>query len=464
LKGPFPLPIVGTSLALLFRPVFEYDYATFLRYGPIYLDHSMFGRSFPVLGDRDMIRQFMVRDFSTFTERIKLAWMPFGLRRALVFIEPKRWRPVRAVVSPIFTTSNVRRLFAAMQRPLQQSMDNFQALVNRGENRHVDGKAMAKWFSIDVIAHVVYASQLDSFKQGNDPFMKHLVQLLEPNPSGFVLGSILPPFLMKAFRVSFFNAKGTSFFVQKAEQLIEARKRQPEVKYNDFLQLLMEAEEESQQKEPGQKRLDREEVIGQCLMFFFAGMETISTTICNSLYELALNPSIQDKLYDELTRAHPSGEISFDDLNACKYLDLFLKEVLRRHSSLTRIFRTAGQDYAFENGLRVRKGDMVMIPLYSLHHDPKVFKDPMKFDPMRFEHGVPENAIYLPFGHGPRNCVGMRFAQFELKAFLINFCLRFRVLQTDRTEMPPHYRKGILLAMYDELHMAIESRNATVVD
>lgn len=419
----------------------------------------MFGRVTPVIGDRDMIRQFMVKDFPVFIQRTTVPFMPNTLRRALVFIEPSRWRRVRAVISPVFTTGRVRRLFKSMKRPVQQSMDNFQLLIDQGKNRHVNVKDMAKWFAIDVIANVVFASELNSLHQSNDPFLLNLTKMLQPNPFAFLLGSLLPGFVMRTLKVSFFNDQAAHYFARRAEQLIERRKEQPDVKYDDFLQMLLEVEqEEGDQSSSEKNKLDREEVIGQCLMFFFAGMETISTTICNSLYELALNPDIQETLFEQLVEAHPESHVDYEQLNDCKYLDLFLKEVLRRHSSLTRIFRTASQNYTFENGLRVRKGDTLMIPLYSLHHDPAVFPDPMRFDPMRFEHGVPNNAVYLPFGDGPRNCVGMRFAQVEIKLFLINFCRKFRVIQTDRTETPPKYRKGILLAMYDELHMAFESR------
>jgi hypothetical protein len=92
----------------------------------------------------------------------------------------------------------------------------------------------------------------------------------------FTFISFMLKFLENAFEISIFNQPYTTCFIRKAEQLIE--------KYDAFLHLLLEAEVKSKETAlENIKRIDREEVLGQCLIFFFVGMESILTAICNSL-------------------------------------------------------------------------------------------------------------------------------------------------------------------------------------
>lgn len=83
-----------------------------------------------------------------------------------------------------------------------------------------------------------------------------------------------------------------------------------------------------------------------------------------------MNPDWQEKLYEELIKSYPQDKLDYNDLNKSKLLDLTLKEILRKHGSLSRIFRTASENYEFSNGIRIKKGQTVMIPAYSLHHNP----------------------------------------------------------------------------------------------
>ena len=139
----------------------------------------------------------------------------------------------------------------------------------------------------------------------------------------------------------------------------------------------------------------------QCFIFFVAGMETVSTALALLLYELAINPDIQDKLYKDLVACHPTDDVEYDDLNKSKYLDNVVNETLRKHTTLARVFRQAVNDYKFDT-FKVKKGQTVSVSLYNLHMNEKLFPDPHKFKPERFDH--PEEIPFepIPFVDGPR--------------------------------------------------------------
>ncbi|GFS60787.1 hypothetical protein NPIL_4021, partial [Nephila pilipes] len=101
--------------------------------------------------------------------------------------------------------------------------------------------------------------------------------------------------------------------------------------------------------------------------------------------------------------------------------------------------RLAEADFKLgDTGITIPKGMIVSIPNYALQHDPKLFPDPEKFDPNRFtaeERAKRDPYAYLPFGAGPRNCVGMRFALMEIKICLACTVSHFEMLRCSETKV-----------------------------
>ncbi|XP_026686021.1 cytochrome P450 6a22-like, partial [Diaphorina citri] len=194
--------------------------------------------------------------------------------------------------------------------------------------------------------------------------------------------------------------------------------------------------------------ITEELITAQCFVFFIAGFDTSSTVLTFSLYELAKNKSIQSTLRKEIndTKAKYGGELTYESYDEMPLLDRVIKESLRMYTPLGQLDRITGRSYQLPNtDIVIDKGTKMFIPLYglhhdpeiyptleiqgtkmfiptyALHHDPEIYPNPYVFDPERF---APENAgnipnyAYLPFGEGPRNCIGKRFAQLQLKSGL----------------------------------------------
>lgn len=118
-----------------------------------------------------------------------------------------------------------------------------------------------------------------------------------------------------------------------------------------------------------------------------------------------------------------------------KYMDMVVDEALRMYPPLTRIDREASVDYEYE-GIKIKKGQAVVVPIYSLHHDPELYADPEEFIPERFSDENKksrETVAFLPFGTGPRNCIGMRFALVEVKLLLATILAKHRFFTFKKT-------------------------------
>lgn len=114
---------------------------------------------------------------------------------------------------------------------------------------------------------------------------------------------------------------------------------------------------------------------------------------------------------------------------------MVIDESLRLNPPVTRFDRVANKDIEFE-GLKVKKGQVFVVPIYPLHHDPEIFPEPEKFIPERFSDEnkkTRDNSAFLPFGIGPRNCIGMRFAMVEMKLLLASILIKYRLVPCDKT-------------------------------
>ncbi|GBN86555.1 Cytochrome P450 3A8 [Araneus ventricosus] len=98
-----------------------------------------------------------------------------------------------------------------------------------------------------------------------------------------------------------------------------------------------------------------------------------------------------------------------------------------------------------DTGIVVPKGMNIMIPIYAMQRDPKLFPDPEKFDPDRFSPEKRADIVpysYLPFGDGPRVCIGMRFSQIQVKTCIACVIANFKILRCPETKVPLEYRLG----------------------
>ncbi|XP_072375654.1 probable cytochrome P450 6d5, partial [Diabrotica undecimpunctata] len=151
-------------------------------------------------------------------------------------------------------------------------------------------------------------------------------------------------------------------------------------------------------------------ISGIVFQFFLAGYESTSTTIAFLLYNLAKNTCIQEKLRNEircLLKKH--GSLTYDAIMDIPYLDMCVDESLRMYPVLPFYERKCNEDYHVPNSeVIIEKGKAVLISSYAFHMDEKYFPNPNIFDPERFRHKIDHtNGIfYMPFGEGPRKCLG----------------------------------------------------------
>ncbi|KAI2473977.1 hypothetical protein C4B38_000071 [Diabrotica virgifera virgifera] len=172
--------------------------------------------------------------------------------------------------------------------------------------------------------------------------------------------------------------------------------------------------------------------------FMFEGHDTTATGISWILRQLATHSEYQDQIYEEIITVLGDAQKQPDlnDLNELKVMERFIKETLRLFPPVPYIARTLDEDIEL-NGYLIPKEASIDIWIYDIHRNPKHWPEPEKFDPDRF---LPENCVnrhpfaYVPFSAGPRNCIGQRFAMYEMKAIICGIMQNFSVKLADKNE------------------------------
>ena len=171
------------------------------------------------------------------------------------------------------------------------------------------------------------------------------------------------------------------------------------------------------------------------------------------LFELARNPEIVEKIHDELDRVLKGNDnegITYESLAELKYLECCIDETLRKYPIVPVLFRIATKDYKVpDTDLVIPKGTSVFIPTLGHHRDQELYDNPMEFRPERFLTSPTgttkgKGVFYVPFGDGPRNCIGMRMGKLTTKIGLAKILTKFKIELADKEmndkelEISPH--------------------------
>lgn len=238
-------------------------------------------------------------------------------------------------------------------------------------------------------------------------------------------------------------------------KIIEIRKQDPKSRKPDILQNLLDAEYvETEEKSKDSKlsngtvksrALTTEEVVTTAAILFAAGFETTATALSYIVFVLAKHQDVQERLRQEITDAVAAnkGVLDYETfMKQMKYLAQVVDESLRLNPpGLTFVTRKAKEDFEY-NGITFKAGTAFMVPQYHVLRDPRYWSDPSEFNPDRFSGDHDAILRHMPFGVGPRNCVGRRLALFKLRYTIA------RLLQKYRLELGPSQKGTMELGQY----------------
>ncbi|KAK9540654.1 hypothetical protein VZT92_003094 [Zoarces viviparus] len=438
--GPKPVPFFGTMLA--YRKGFiNFDTDCFKKYGKVW---GIFDGRQPVLciTDPAMIKAVLIKEcYSLFTNRRNFR-LNGQLYDAVSIAEDDQWRRIRSVLSPSFTSGRLKEMFSIMKHHSANLTSSMKKKADKDEPLEL--KEFFGPYSMDVVASTAFSVDIDSLNNPADPFVTNIKKMLKFdlfNPL-FLIVAFFPfmgPILEK-MEFSFFPSSVTDFFYAALKKIKSNREYSQQKSRVDFLQLMIDSQKNNDlsNNEPN-KGLSDHEILSQAMIFLFAGYETSSSSLTFLAYNLATNPHVMKRLQEEIDSTFPDkGPVEYQALMQMEYLDSVINESLRLYPIAPRLERVAKATVEI-NGFVIPKDMVVMVPTWPLHRDASLWPEPEEFKPERFSKENKETIdpyTYMPFGAGPRNCIGMRFALVMMKLAMVEILQRFSFSVCKETEIP----------------------------
>ncbi|KAI8433993.1 hypothetical protein MSG28_012144 [Choristoneura fumiferana] len=348
----------------------------------------------------------------------------------------------------------------------------------------VDSEKLVGGYTADAIVPCAFGVKSQVMDDDNDPFAVALQAFYEMSLSGLfekTMRQFWPAFSL-FFRMKIIPQKTHDFFYNIVTSVLRDRENGVVERRGDFIDMMMALRNDDKNNNKAEKDEDYVEIIvsangliaksldqhlkrlsldqgpdteggtsghgthrpevphsaalttadmvisANAFIIFLGGFETTSSTLAFLLLELAANPEVQEKMRREIQDVLGERELTYEVLHELEYMEMVIQETLRLYPPFPSIQRQCTRDYTIpETGYVVEKGTIVLFPTLAIQRDEQYWPAAGSFIPERWSGPAPPPGVYMPFGDGPRYCIGKRFAMIQMKCCLARLLQRVRV-------------------------------------
>lgn len=420
-----------------------------------------------LLRDLELIKTVFVKNFQSFPYRPNLSdSSDFLIQQSLFELHGEKWRNVRSLLGLSFTSSKMKNIFALMSECAVNFTKSLSTLpVDKSD---FDVKDLFTKYANDVMTMYIYGIKIDSVKDPTNKFYscaKEATCISGIRIAKLILLRTFPKFY-RMFNIRLLNNRVSSFF----KNIIKTRATDDadHMTRTDLIQLMLNIKDKEDRR-----KLNNDDIAAQAFNFLFGGLETTSTTLSFAAHEIASNLEIQIKLQreiDDVLAKSNYDEVNYEIINNLPYLDAVVKEVLRFYPPSI-VERVCDKDYELpaaspgEKPFVMKKGMICWVPVFAIHHDEKYYDNPDRFQPERFLDKAYRNSFsFMPFGVGPRICIGQRFAMLQMKLVLFYLLALYELKPCAKTTLPLRFsKKNMAMISESGFWLNIQRKNNFII-
>jgi cytochrome P450 len=412
--GPRELPFLASfklmrdPLGALDRAHAEFGDVTCFRVGPL---------RFISVADPELAQHVLVKNHRNYVKSRSYEGLRLVLGNGLVTSEGEHWRKQRKLAQPAFHRQRLAALADVMAQCVDECLAAWDARTRRG-TAEIDVHHEMMQLTLRIVGRTLFGTDLGRDLGALGPVITTCMYKANDYAESIVR---LPLWLPTPSNVRFARAKRVLDDI--VHRIIDERRRSGQER-DDVLGMLMAATDES-----GTERMSNEDLRDEVMTLFLAGHETIATTMSWTWLLLHQHPHVAARVRQEALEVLGGRPPGFDDLPRLAYTGQVIDESMRVRPPVWMVERAALEEDRL-GPWRVPPRTIVAVSPWIMHQNPALWSDPLRFDPDRF---APERAearpkhAFLPFGAGPRICIGNHFALMEAKIILATVIQRYTI-------------------------------------
>ncbi|XP_060651820.1 probable cytochrome P450 6a23 [Drosophila nasuta] len=437
-----PLPIVGNMwgwrVTQHTSQIMQRLYLKYKHLGP-YVGAYFLMTPIYIITDMELLKRILIKDFTNFDSRgLFYNEQDDPLSAHLFAVDGPKWHSLRPRMTPIFSGAKMKLMFPAVTRTAQELVKVLKERCS-GAAASLEVTKLLACYTSDTIGTAIFGLECNGLRDPKAPFVQMGLNAMLKKRYDYIFCLFFPKLSLK-LHLKRTPADVEAFYMGLVKDTIKYREEH-NIKCNDFVGIMLEMK---QKYEAGntEEGLTLNEIAAQMYVFLVAGFETTATALSLALYELARDEHIQSQLRGEIEEAIAQhgehGELTYEALQKMKYLEQVISETLRMYPVATEHLRRTNARYEVPGHPHhyLPAGAQLIIPVYSIHHDPEYYPEPEKFQPERFSDEAIQqrpSCAFIPFGQGPRICIGMRFGRIKVAVGLIALLRNFRFSFADET-------------------------------
>lgn len=437
-------PIIGflSGHILGLRKRLDYFSSCHKEYGD-YVHLKIASLNVLMVSDPDAINYVLKKNPKNYTKNTPAYKVVESVTGKGVFTQSEApWLRLRKISQPFFSNQQTKN----WEKIVESVCRDFHKSCTQISNNSVEVNFSPKMtqYALRVLGETIFDKDLGEHVEAFDQELGRLIE---------ITNTIITQKLSLNFIGKYKQAKNFKASVKSLEDLITTFIEEAKLKEHNPTKNMIHAFLEAPFE------VDHQFLLDQVKTMIFAGHETTSTVLSWALHFLSIHPEWQERLLLEINDVFIEDEITASRLGELNDLEMFINETMRIYPPAWSFARRALDDDSILDH-QVKKGDVISISPYLLHHDPRFWNEPHLFNPERFskeETSKRHPVSFLPFGLGPRACIGEKLSRMEMKMLLSTLIRNFKVFPSSNVKV--EMEQVLTLRPKNGVYLSLEKRD-----